>query len=287
MQVGVKGTPTQKILIHGLDEVAAWVKEEIVCHGKRSSLVISVYHSSSCQARFWTASGNLSIAYPLACLFKAERKGDRITDFPLHAFWSHRRGGRPSELPEDEPPHISTTPGADLAKAISKYRPSDAEGIPQLVLILAIRLGVEGFVDSCNSLLLTLISVFPNVFSGLASIYVRSLEYIWLAAGARPAVSWSPPSHKEVNTWELDARENHDFPTDEDREDILGSIKARIMLARETWMLRPYTLAGACAMALDAGKEDLAREWLSMLCAPIALPGCVNTDAWCVAFMMP
>lgn len=204
----------------------------------------------------------------LACLYKAER----IPHFPPRIFRSHRRGGRPSELTETDLPYESNTPGADLAKQLSRYRPSDAESIPESVLTLAIRLGVEGFTDLGNSLVLTLLEVFPNALSGLVEYFTRSSEHIWLATGARPSVLWDPPSPEEVEGWGLDDHESYSFPTKEDRDDILESIATRVAYNDVDWTLRPYRLAGAVAMALDAGKVDHARQWMSILYAMLHFP---------------
>ncbi|KAI0729146.1 hypothetical protein C8Q72DRAFT_952099 [Fomitopsis betulina] len=214
-----------------IDDMAIWVSDEIVFNVK-----------------FWTAGGGPSVIRSLASLYKAQRKGDGIPNFPLRTFWAHMRRGRPSELAEDDPPAISNTPGSDFAKELAHYPPSYAESIAQSVLTLAIRLGIEGFADLCNSLLLTL----------LVSTYGSQLEHVQVCLG-------DPPSPEEVDSWGLDDRESHSFPAEEDREDILESISTRIASSDTHWTLPPYTLAGAIAMAIDAGKVDEACQWMRIL----------------------
>lgn len=81
-----------------------------------------------------------------------------------------------------------------------------------------------------------------------------------------------PPSPEEVDSWGLDDRESHSFPAEEDREDILESISTRIASSDTHWTLPPYTLAGAIAMAIDAGKVDEACQWMRILYVLLSLP---------------
>ena len=105
-------------------------------------------------------------------LVHGREKDDLVVNFPPRACLAIC-AGRPSEMAEDGAGalHMSTSPGADLAREIFRHRPCNADNVPQPDMTLVIQLGLKGCAGFCDFLLITLLSQFPNAFSDTASIY--------------------------------------------------------------------------------------------------------------------
>ncbi|KAH9837853.1 uncharacterized protein C8Q71DRAFT_754851 [Rhodofomes roseus] len=216
--------------------------------------------------QFWTATDTPGSLKTLAILYKAARHGGISSIFPSSVARKHL-GYSPRRLvdtPTDTSTPAALASGEDLAAELADLSSSDVDQASNLIFHFAIRLGLEGFTDACNSVLLTLLKALPNALESLGEPCMRSIEYMWESSGQRPSVPWNVPSLEDLDRWELEVRSSYQLPADEDREDILESIKLRITIDGD-WYLTPYTLAGAITMALDAGWDDQAREWMLKL----------------------
>lgn len=216
--------------------------------------------------QFWTATDTPESLRTVGILYKAARHGDISGIFPGSV--SRKFLGYSSRRADDTLGVTSTpaamTSGEDLAAEVAGLSSSDADEVANLVFHFAIRLGLEGFMDACNSVLLTLLSSFPNAIESLGDPCLRPIEFIWKSSGQRPAVPWNVPSVEELDLWDRDIRDSYKLVAEEDRDDILESIKLRIGID-DDWYLTPYTLAGAIVMALDAGRDEQARQWMLKL----------------------
>lgn len=251
-----------------LGMVSRWVQEPIVRDCKQRLYAWDMTLTPQNAGCIWTASGAIEIVRSLAYLYRASRKGDlKSSNFPLRIFTSYTRNAGASD-PKDNTVAKIPTPvglGEAIAKEIASYVPSLAESAQQMVVDLAIRLGVEGSAHACNDLIVTLLTIFPNTFDAIAAESILSLEHIWLISGDRPNVPWEPQFGEDRAESETYKRKRFGFPAEEDRDDILHSIEVRIAYDTFNDSFVPYTLAGAIAMALDAGKKDKALEWLPIL----------------------
>ncbi|KAH9919600.1 uncharacterized protein B0H18DRAFT_1027060 [Fomitopsis serialis] len=216
----------------------------------------------------WTASSAEKTLTSLAFLFKAAWKGDMACSvFPVHSRRPLRDDGGQDDTPSSSSPP-STDAATELADKIAETPLSEAENLPSSVTQFAVRLGLEGFVSSCNLLMLTLLSVFPDnaKFKVLMdAIDGRALELVWHYSAQRPALPWDAPSEDEIEKWEKASQNAEWYPSIEDLGDTLESVKVRMRLDDENWTLPPYSLAGAISMAIDAGWENEAHLWLSSL----------------------
>lgn len=217
---------------------------------------------------FWTATDDPATLQTLSILFKASLHYTIGGVFPL-SVWNKYFGGSDGESLRAPP--ISSVPaarmtGSDLAAEIASLSPSDdSQEIANLVFHFAVRLALEGHIDLCNSLLMSLLNIYPNAIGSLGDPCMQPIEFIWDSFGERPAVPWPSPSQEDLDRWDREYRTTHQLPPEQDREDMLESIKLRISMGGD-WLLTPYTLSGAVVMALDAGWVDQAREWMLKLC---------------------
>ncbi|KZT68607.1 hypothetical protein DAEQUDRAFT_757495 [Daedalea quercina L-15889] len=178
----------------------------------------------------------------LAALYKVAEESDQWSEFPPRAFQGAGSEDTDEvEREESAASMASTTPAEDLSRMISEQSPSEK----------------HTFLDPTR-----LLPIFPKMQPKLGEQTVMKLELIWKKVGERPAVPWDAPSEKEVDDWDKDQRESYHLPHEEDREDVLKSLKVRVALGQDR-DLYPYMLCGAIVMALDAVWVDEARQWMS------------------------
>ncbi|KAH9837849.1 uncharacterized protein C8Q71DRAFT_723123 [Rhodofomes roseus] len=217
---------------------------------------------------FWTAEDSPETLRSLAYLVKAAVRGElQCAIFPLPTFRKHwkAQSGEQGATIHSEPTKPSTTPGADLAKSINSYSPAEADRIPHSVVHLAIRVGLEGSMSSCNALVRALFQMFPNAYGLLGASSTRPFEYLWRDAGNRLHVPWDAPSDEDLRSWEQEVKEMHHYPSDDDLMDVLEYVKVCVAYEPGDWRMPPYSHAGVVAIALGAGAEKEAREWMSEL----------------------
>ncbi|TFY59633.1 hypothetical protein EVJ58_g5661 [Rhodofomes roseus] len=201
----------------------------------------------------WTAKDSTTTLRSLAFSYKAVfRMPDQ---FPPHAFDHYRSPSIPT---------ISIgTPGENVARIIAEQSSSEAKSFISSVALFAVRLGLEGHVSACSTVILSLLALFPNAREHWGPRIAMSLEAIWRKMGERPSVPWEI-TPEELGIWDEDAREGYHIPPEEeDRLEALEELKVRVSLGQEKW-LYPYTTEGAIVMALQAGWIDEAREWMTM-----------------------
>ena len=214
----------------------------------------------------WTAADDVKTLRKLAVMYKAHRYYPASAVFPASVSEKHITGdlvgalGTPMVLPEVDNPS-SMWSGETIAHELGALLLSNAKEVVDLVFHFAVRLGLEGFAGPCNSLLETIFSLFPNTFQSFGDPSLQSVEFLWERLGERPAVPWEAPPRVQLEQWDNALRDQ--FPPDEDKPDILESIKIR--MEDGDWFLAPYTLSGAIVMALDAGWDDQARHWMQKL----------------------
>ena len=219
----------------------------------------------------WTAAGSEDALRSLAYYYKAVRKGGMVygTVFPFRPKTKSVDGEGQSDTVTSAP-SPRTESAEELAGKIASLSISDANFVPHEVICFAISLGLQGFVSACNSLILSLLHVLPDAFKDEGPVRTEdrhALELIWKLSGQRPAVPWDAPSDAEMETWEKKQRDACSYPSEEDLLDILEAVKVRMDLDTEFTYMRPYTIAGAVSMALEAGWKAEAKEWLTYLYA--------------------
>jgi hypothetical protein len=219
--------------------------------------------SKMSEGPIWTSNDAPDNLRAIVLLFRASKKGDIGNFFPFnsltkHPRYSHLRGMSPA-APREAP----APPGDELAKEISTLSASGWSSAVSQTAYLAVRLGVEGFMDACNALVRTLFTVFPNGLDVLTQRAVHSLEILWEGTGRRPDVPWNAATPDQFDEWEKELYETRRFPLPEDLEDIFETIVIRI--GSDDPDVQPYGLSGAIAMALDIGRADDADRWLQML----------------------
>ncbi|EIN03458.1 hypothetical protein PUNSTDRAFT_139548 [Punctularia strigosozonata HHB-11173 SS5] len=158
------------------------------------------------------------------------------------------------------------SPGDRLAGLISTSPPSKQNRVILDAVQFAIRLAVEGSIDACNEIIGCLLRVFPGAPELLLDRFNvrRPLEFLWDATSQRPAfVPWQAPSAAELDGWDAAKRDGHKLPPRDEYENVLESVALRIRYGDA--YLRPYTLAGAVAMATDSGDDTHALQWMDML----------------------
>lgn len=199
-------------------------------------------------------------------MYKAHRYYPASAVFPALVRKKHMMGELLGALGNPIAPPGVTSPsamwsGETIAHELSTLSLSNALEVTELVFHFAVRLGLEGFTAPCNSLLQSVFRLFPNTFQTFGNPCLQSVEFLWEGLGERPDVPWEAPLQAQLVQWDNELR--NEFPPDEDKPDILESIKIRMDDGDR--FLAPYTLSGAVVMALDAGRHDQARLWMQRL----------------------
>lgn len=160
---------------------------------------------------------------------RAAWRGDiTYTFFPLSTY-QKRRFPQPDDESQEQELEPSRSPGADLAKEIAEYSPSGADLIPHAIVHLAMRVGMEGSMSACNTLVRALFEVFPNAYKELLGApSSRPFEYLWRGSEDRPSVPWDAPSEDEMRSWEQEEKDMCRYPATEDLADVLEGLKVRI-----------------------------------------------------------
>ncbi|EIN11753.1 hypothetical protein PUNSTDRAFT_111799 [Punctularia strigosozonata HHB-11173 SS5] len=208
----------------------------------------------------WTSDGspkslrNIALLLPYADDLRGQLPVSAFNEPP---FWIQSPGPQTRR---------TESPGDRLAGLISTSPPSKQNQVILDAVQFAIRLAVEGSIDACNEIIGCLLRVFPGAPELLLDRFNvrRPLEFLWDATSQRPAfVPWQAPSAAELDGWDAAKRDGHKLPPREEYEKVLESVALRIRYGDA--YLRPYTLAGAVAMAADSGDDTHALQWMDML----------------------